>query len=335
MRTASLVDAAEAKDAAPAPCAACGSNERQDVVRRGPGARIARCPACGLGTLVDRPTPEQLDALYRSDLYVSVPPRAGALVDLAHRLIGAVRLRLLRRPSAGRLLDVGSGKGHFVAAARRAGWDATGIEVSSAAASEARRRYGIETRVADWATVPLDGPYEVITMWHVLEHLPDPAAAMRRVRLLLADDGRAVISVPNLASLQARLFGGWWFHLDPPRHLYHFTPIALRRLAERTGFEVVAVDTFAPEMEALGVIASVQNRLGVEPNLALRFLKRDSTVRSPLRAVGSLALAALTVPLAGVMAVVAPAIGRGASVQLVARPAIGGPAQSGVEQPAE
>lgn len=301
-------------------CAACGSVEVQDVVAGGVGSRIARCPACGLGTLVDRPTAEQLDALYQSDLYTPVPPRAGALVGLAHRVIGALRLRILRPAARGRLLDVGSGKGHFLAAARRAGWDATGIEFSTAAAEEARRRYGVETLVADWSTVALNGKYDVITMWHVLEHLPDPAAAMRRARSLIAPDGRLVISVPNGSSLQAQVFGPSWFHLDTPRHLYHFTPTSLCRLAERTGFEVVRLDTFAPEMEALGVIGSVQNRLGIEPNLALRFLKRDASVATSLRAVGSLALAVITVPIALVMAFGAPAVGRGASVQLVARP---------------
>jgi ubiquinone/menaquinone biosynthesis C-methylase UbiE len=249
-------------------------------------------------------------------------PRAEPVVRAAQRLIGKLRLRTLEGRSSGRLLDVGSGKGHFLDAARRAGWTVTGLEYSEAAAKEGRRRYGVDTIIGDWASAPLEGPYDVISMWHVLEHLDDPREALRRARALIAPDGLLVVSVPNSASLQARLFRGTWFHLDLPRHLYHFTPRALRQLVESAGFEVAAVDTIAPEMEVIGVVASVANRLGGEPNAALRFLKRDATVRSTTAVVAAFAVAALFAPLAGILAIVAPAVGRGASIQLVARPAI-------------
>jgi hypothetical protein len=155
-------------------------------------------------------------------------------------------------------------------------------------------------------------------MWHVLEHLTDPLAAIQRARTLLTDDGRLLISVPNLASLQARLFGPDWLHLDLPRHLFHFTPRSLERLLERSGFRVERIDTFAPEMEVLGFVQSTMNRLGAEENVALRFLKNDPTA-SGGQALAALVGGALVLPVAVAWSGIAPLLGTGASVQVLAR----------------
>jgi SAM-dependent methyltransferase len=279
--------------------------------------RIAVCGSCGLGVLVDPPEGEALGRLYQSDLYAAQRPRAIAVAQLAHKAINSIRLAALGAPS-GRLLDVGCGKGHFLASARAAGWDATGIEFADSSAEEAKARYGLDVIVDDYMTAELPGPYDAVTMWHVLEHLTDPRAAIERARTLLTGDGRLLISVPNLASLQARLFGPDWLHLDLPRHLFHFTPRSLERLLERSGFRVERIDTFAPEMEILGFVQSTMNRLGAEENVALRFLKNDPTA-SGGGALVAMVGGALVLPVAVAWSGIAPLLGTGASVQVLAR----------------
>ena len=299
------------------PCPACGRSAWRATFLVAGTHRIAICRSCGIGVLADPPEGDALAALYQSDLYAAARPRAMAAAQLAHRAVNAIRLGSLG-PADGRLLDVGCGKGHFLAAARAAGWDAIGIEFASSSAEEAKARYGLDIVVADFMTEPLPGPYDALTMWHVLEHLSDPRAAVERARTFLASDGRLLISVPNLASLQARLFGPDWLHLDLPRHLFHYTPRALAMLLERCGFRVERIDTFAPEMEILGLVQSVMNRLGSEENVALRFLKNDPSAPA-LQAVGAIAGAAFILPAAVAWSALAPVLGTGASVQVLAR----------------
>jgi SAM-dependent methyltransferase len=283
--------------------------------------RLVICAECRVVSLARPPLDAELTHLYETGLYEPGAPRAGTLVTWFHRVIGAFRMRILPGPP-GRLVDVGSGKGHFLDAARRAGWAVQGIEVSEAAEAEARRRYDVTTTVvADWADAEASGPFDAITFWHVLEHLPDPVGALQRARPLLAPDGVVVVAVPNLASWQARLFGAAWLHLDIPRHIVHYTPETLAMVLSRAGFVVEHVDTVAPEMEVLGVVQSIQNRAGIAPNLALRFLKRDPDAGRGMRGLASLVLAVLSLPVAFAFALVACPTGHGASVQMVGRPA--------------
>jgi SAM-dependent methyltransferase len=182
----------------------------------------------------------------------------------------------------------------------------------------ARDRYGVEIVVGDAVSAPVDGPFDAITMWHVLEHLPEPLAALERAAELLAPGGRLVVSVPNNDSWQARLGGDDWLHLDIPRHIYHFTPGSLSQLVERAGFRVERIGHFYPEMEILGVLQTGLNRLGLDPDLLYRFVKRDRSVRLGPQLVASVAVAAALLPVALTAALVAPLLRSGASMQLVA-----------------
>jgi 2-polyprenyl-3-methyl-5-hydroxy-6-metoxy-1,4-benzoquinol methylase len=113
-----------------------------------------------------------------------------------------------------RLLDIGCGEGTFLRAARKRGWEAIGTELNSAPA----RRLGLEVfnsldECAD------RGPFDCVTLWHSLEHMPDPWAVIARIRRLVADHGLLLIAVPDFEGLQSKTFGASWLHLDMPRHL--------------------------------------------------------------------------------------------------------------------
>ena len=300
-----------------AACPACAERDTSIVQFADPPFRLARCSRCGLRWLLDPPVGEELADFYVSGFYGTAAPRGGPLATALHGLNNAIRLRELRDVAPGRLLDVGCGKGRFLAAARDAGWDVVGVEFAPDLAASARLQ-GVEVHAGDFLEVPLDGDFDVITMWHVLEHLPDPAKAIARAVELLRPGGRLVVSVPNIDSLQARVGGEDWLHVDLPRHLFHFNPRSLSTLVRRAGLHVLRIGHFYPEMELIGLVQTTLNRIGIERDLLYRYAKHDADAVRGRQVYLSLALAAGLAPAALVWSGVAPLLRTGASIQLVA-----------------
>jgi SAM-dependent methyltransferase len=138
----------------------------------------------------------------------------------------------------GRYLDVGCGSGASLGVARALGWRVAGVEVDTPAAERARR-YTDEIYVGDVLSAPFaSGSFDVVTAFHVLEHLTDPVRAARRMLEWLAPGGVLIIEVPNAGGLGARLFGRAWSGLELPRHLSHFTPETLGAAIARAGGHV-------------------------------------------------------------------------------------------------
>jgi SAM-dependent methyltransferase len=138
---------------------------------------------------------------------------------------------------------VGCGSGLFLKAL---GVKGTGMDVSSRAAAAAWRRYGVPAIVGELTAAPFgESSFDLISMFHVLEHLPDPAAYLRAARRLLAPGGRLVVQTPHLDCWQYRAFGASWTGLDIPRHLHDFRLKDLRRLLEVCGFRIARVKHFS------------------------------------------------------------------------------------------
>ena len=106
-----------------------------------------------------------------------------------------------------------------------------------------------------------DSFFDVITMYHVLEHLYDPREALSKAYQLLRSEGLLVVAVPNFDSLQARLFRQRWYHLDAPRHLYHFTPRTLKMLLHKAGFKVLETRWFSIEHDWAGIAGGIHPKL--------------------------------------------------------------------------
>jgi SAM-dependent methyltransferase len=297
-------------------CIACGGLEASVVLFR--DRPVARCARCGLRWLVEPPNADELAELYTSGFYSPGAPRGGPLSTALHRLNNSIRLREIRDVAPGRLLDVGCGKGRFLAAARDDGWQVVGVEFAPSLAASARLHEGVEVIAGDFLDAPLEGDFDVVTMWHVLEHLPDPPRAVARAVELLRPGGRLVVSVPNIDSLQARLGGEEWLHLDLPRHLFHFSPRSLATLVKRAGLQVLRIGHFYPEMEMIGLVQTTLNSVGIERDLLYRFAKHDSDVVGGGPVYLSLALAVGLTPIAVAWSGIAPLLRTGASIQLVA-----------------
>jgi SAM-dependent methyltransferase len=166
-----------------------------------------------------------------------------------------------RRREAGKLLDVGCGKGGFLRAARDRGWRCFGVEISPQASDDARRM-GLDVATGRFEDVHYpDGFFDVITMYHVLEHLHDPREALSKAYQLLKSEGLLVVAVPNFDSLQARIFRQRWYHLDAPRHLYHSTPRTLKMLLHEAGFKILETRWFSVEQDWVGIAGGIYPKL--------------------------------------------------------------------------
>ena len=270
---------------------------------------LVRCARCGTAVTVGvLPT-----GLYETGAYQTGTPRLHRLAGPVLRLFDGQRLALARSLAAppARLLDVGAGRGRFVAAARDAGYEVEGIEPSAHAVAGSIRRTSVEEAELD------PGSLDVATVWHVLEHLEDPGRALDRIRSWLRPSGGLLVGVPNLASLQSQLGGARWYHLDAPRHRVHFTPRGVDGLLRAHGFEVVGTRHTLLEHNPFGMWQSLVNRATRHPSYLYNLLKRNAPLRST-----DLLVTAAAVPLAPVAAALELAAGmahRGGTIAVLAR----------------
>ena len=208
-----------------------------------------------------------------------------------------------------------------------AGWDVAGTEIDRPTVDRLQG-LGIDARTWDDATDSVDGgyekPFDVITCWHVMEHVDHPRQTTDWVQSQLKPDGFFQVTVPNARSLQARLFGRHWVHLDVPRHRQHFSPGTLKSLVESHGFAVVSRTNVAWEYDWFGVIQSTINL--VYPKKNVLFDKLTYAPDSPATrldtvfsfAAGYVIAAATAAPL-----LAAAMLGDGATLTLTCRVADG------------
>ena len=228
-------------------CALCGSRERRTRFLEGEHT-IVTCTECDLTYVTPRMTGEVLlSAVYDADYWHSARPRergyADYLADRAlHERTFERRWRGIRHhaPKPGRALDLGCADGAFLGVLRNAGWKVQGVEPTTMA-SAARERLGDDAILQ----VPIevlqlpDEHYDLVTLWDVLEHLPDPLACLRSARRWLKPDGLLVLETQDVRSIAARVLGRRWHHYKHAEHLHHFHADTLRRALAETGFEIV------------------------------------------------------------------------------------------------
>ncbi|MFP5219522.1 MAG: class I SAM-dependent methyltransferase [Actinomycetes bacterium] len=201
---------------------------------------VLRCRSCGHGQLAVMPTDVVLGEVYGAaadDEYVE--EEAGQ-----RRTATDVLARLERhQPQRGRLLDLGCWVGFLLAEARERGWEVTGVEPSTWAARYAREQNGVDVVEADvlGADLPL-GAFDAVVLADVVEHLPDPASALTRIRDLTAPRGVLLLALPDAGSLVARALGRRWWSVIPT-HVQYFTRGSLSALLGRAGWQVLEVGT--------------------------------------------------------------------------------------------
>lgn len=202
---------------------------------------LARCTDCGLVFTNPRPAEDEIGRYYQSEEYISHSDTKKGAMALAYQTVRRFTLRSKLAlvnglvPEKGTLLDAGCGTGHFLEVCRNDGWKVQGTEPGPDARALARGK-GLDV-TESILELPAKGQYQIITMWHVLEHVHRLGETLAHLNQLLAAGGKLVIAVPNHFSADARNYKADWAAYDVPRHLYHFNPDSLRRTVQAHGFQ--------------------------------------------------------------------------------------------------
>lgn len=203
---------------------------------------IVACESCGFIFTQDVPAPEEIAPYYEFEQYISHSDTKSNLTDRAYHW---VRSRMLRRKQQiilkhytgngpGTILDFGSGTGYFLHHMVNAGWIGTGVEISEVARQHSIEKFGLKVFNPD-DFEEVNGPFDVITLWHVLEHLYDFKEKLQSFCDLLIDGGLLVLALPNHQAYDARILKQNWAAYDTPRHLWHFTPEIIQSIADTYG----------------------------------------------------------------------------------------------------
>lgn len=219
--------------------------EAKDHLTSNETFKILECANCQFRFTQDIPDQAQIGQYYASENYISHSNTNKGLVNklyhFARNYMLNAKVKLLDKfnnSSDKTLLDIGSGTGHFLSAAESKGWKVKGIEADEGARTFSIKEFGLEVHNTDKFNDLSANQFQIISMWHVLEHVHTLHEYIQKIHELLADDGTLIIAVPNSNSLDAKHYKSHWAGWDVPRHLYHFTPKSMERLLNKHQFQI-------------------------------------------------------------------------------------------------
>lgn len=209
--------------------------------------QIQECLNCGLLFTEPRPPKDKIGDYYKSEEYYSHKENKKGFIPKLYESIKAINLKnkykiATNGKSAGKLLDIGCGVGDFIHTAEEQGWQCTGVEPSQDAKAIAKKRIKAEILSSeDLEQIPNE-TFDVITMWHVLEHVDDLKWQMAQLQRLIKKGGRIVIALPNYKSYDATFYKEKWAAYDVPRHLNHFNKDTLVKIFKTNDLNLVKTD---------------------------------------------------------------------------------------------
>lgn len=233
-------------------CPVCGCTHLERVMTctdsyaSGEQFDLVRCEECGFVFTQNAPVEAEIGRYYETPDYISHSDTRKGAMNLLYHWVRQYMLdnkaRLVMRSahcSAKRLLDIGTGTGYFANAMDGRGWKVKAIEKSPQARAFAKEHFGLDVKSEPALREFMPESFDVITLWHVMEHLEKLNETWNRLGELLTAKGVLVVAVPNCSSYDAKKYGADWAAYDVPRHLWHFTPSTIVRLAEKHGFRLV------------------------------------------------------------------------------------------------
>ncbi|MCM8800416.1 MAG: class I SAM-dependent methyltransferase [Candidatus Omnitrophica bacterium] len=198
--------------------------------------RIVKCKSCGLVYVNPRPIKQELFRYYlneyQSRIYDNIKMKKSFIWETPNQSMMELKARsILKYKKSGRILDVGCKDGLFLKFLKDLGWQTYGIELNPKAVQFAKERFGLDISCGDIeeASYPLQF-FDVVSLIHSLEHLRDPVATLRKIHLILKEDGIVVIEVPNFGGFSSFIFRDKWLGISAPLHLYHFTRRTLEKI---------------------------------------------------------------------------------------------------------
>ena len=196
-----------------------------------------------LDMLITHPQPEQLGKYYESDAYISHTDASKSVVDRLYQTVKkyslSKKVKLISKYAKDKktVLDFGAGTGDFLATAKESGWQVTGVEPNIGARSKSTKK-GIA--LSEDISQIGNQKFQIISLWHVLEHLPNVEQHIESLIEKLEEEGTLIIAVPNFKSYDAQHYKEFWAAYDVPRHLWHFSKNAIEKLFQRHGMKLVA-----------------------------------------------------------------------------------------------
>jgi 2-polyprenyl-3-methyl-5-hydroxy-6-metoxy-1,4-benzoquinol methylase len=235
---------------------------------------LKKCDSCSFVITNPRPDQPSLNRYYQSEQYISHNQKShgpvASLYFLARKFTLRWKIGLLKQHnSKGSLLDFGCGTGEFLRAAHQQGWHIDGLEPNDAARQRAAQITGIN--IASNLEQLNHKQYDVITLWHVLEHIPDLQQTLLRLHSLMKRDGVMLIAVPNHESYDACTYKNYWAAYDVPRHLWHFSKSTMNRLLCLAGLKVKS--TLPMKLDAYYISLLSEKYKSGKPLSLLTFLR--------------------------------------------------------------
>lgn len=210
--------------------------------------QIVECESCGFHFTNPRPAENEIGKYYQSEEYISHSGTKKGLVNrvyhvvrnytLAKKLQLVLRLVGSRKPASISLLDYGCGTGEFLNTCKKAGLMVSGMEPDDKARNFAIKNYGLNVSQPNAISSLKNDFFDIVTLWHVLEHIHRLKEFLAELKRIVKGGGVAIIAVPNLTSLDAKIYKEFWAAYDVPRHLYHFSPKDIRKFFDEFGFEL-------------------------------------------------------------------------------------------------
>ncbi|MCL6258401.1 methyltransferase domain-containing protein [Aquiflexum sp. TKW24L] len=205
---------------------------------------LCKCTSCNLIFTNPRPDKISIGKYYESEDYISHHNKSTNIVNIIYKWVRNITLKKkvswLNNYShkKGSLLDIGCGTGEFLSLAKKNGWKISGIEPNKTARKIAtKKKLSIQKNLED---IKKDQKFDIISLFHVLEHVHDLRKTGKKIISHLNDNGRVFIAVPNINSYDASSYGSFWAAWDVPRHLYHFSQETINAFAKEVGMEIVA-----------------------------------------------------------------------------------------------
>jgi SAM-dependent methyltransferase len=298
-------------------CRVCGSDAVRVAYGRvhdyitGEAFQVWQCGDCQVASTF--PQPSNLDRYYPSS-YRSFTRLASLVLRSLYKMRTRGWTEKTKRP--GIAIELGCGDGAMLHSLKQRGWRVIGTERSTEVAAIARKTHGIPVYVGGLEAIRPEPCCDLIILFQVLEHIPDPLTTLRQCAKLLSPSGKLIIGVPNFDSWQSRYAGPAWFHLDVPRHLFHFSPVSLTNTLRLAGLAVTEISYVSFEHDPFGWIESIINKRVRVPNQITRHLMRME--RSKI-GVGLGLIAGILVVPSLAMSLLSWALNRGALIQVTCK----------------
>lgn len=235
-------------------CPICGSEEFisflhcKDYYATGEEFNLLKCQACGFVFTQDFPSEDIIGKYYNVPDYISHSDTHEGVINKLYHLARGIALKskaktILKyaKKETATLLDIGCGTGYFLNKMKTKKWLVTGIEKDDGARKYAKEKFDLDTHTHDYLFQLGEKKKDVITMWHVLEHVEKLNETLSQIHTVLKDDGIAVIALPNKDSLDAKAYQDKWAAYDVPRHLWHFSPNDFELLINKHNFRLLAI----------------------------------------------------------------------------------------------